>query len=40
MPRTPVTFLQVFEQAMSSKGKGKLEDSPDGDRGFTPPHEL
>ncbi|XP_062155298.1 uncharacterized protein LOC133863345 [Alnus glutinosa] len=27
-PRTPTTFLQVFEKAMSDKGKGILEASP------------
>ncbi|XP_062155223.1 uncharacterized protein LOC133863288 [Alnus glutinosa] len=29
-PRTPTTFLQVFEKAMSDKGKGILEASPAG----------
>jgi hypothetical protein len=38
-PRTPTTFLQVFEKAMSDKGKGILEASPAG-KGFSLPIRL
>ncbi len=38
-PRTPTTFLQVFEKAMSDKGKGIVEASPAG-KGFAPPRSL
>jgi hypothetical protein len=36
--RTPTTFLEIFEQAISSrdKGKGKMNDSPTGEKGFSP----
>jgi len=35
-PRTTTTFLQVFEKAMSDKGKGIMEASPAG-KGFSLP---
>jgi hypothetical protein len=39
-PRTPTTFLQVFEKALSSKGKGKRGDSFVVERGFSLTREL
>jgi len=38
-PRTPTTFLEVFEKAMSDKGKGNLVASPAG-KGFSLPIRL
>jgi hypothetical protein len=43
-PKTPTTFLEVFEKALSSKGRWKTKvggssQGVDGERGFSPTNE-